>query len=246
MLCMMIVYAGVVTRCQVRYIFSFADTHQQLSLDEEEMRKLLSALYMSAKGLGAPAALLSSVSKMKKNAAGRIPLTEFNKFCSSAPSLLFPLARMQQEMANIALGMPFWQDKKGKYVEQRRLAIQARDLGMVTGGSDADPAIVQAMYLEMLCERSSYVAQAFTEATRAGIVAVFVANPTAVQKYAETLPKTKVCAAPRNCATCDGDCEPPPLNCFHCRFSLGNKCLPATSSCTPSCLMCSSCARMQG
>lgn len=76
-------------------MFAFADTHQDLAIDEEAMRKLLKALYVSAKGLGAPAAVMLSVSKMKRDSAGRIPLSEFNRFCSGAPSMLFPVARLQ-------------------------------------------------------------------------------------------------------------------------------------------------------
>jgi hypothetical protein len=86
---------GAIFLSQVRYVFAFADTQQQLSVDEDSMRKLLKALYVSAKGLGAPTSLMLAVGKMKRDAGGNIPLSEFNKLCLGAPSLLFPVARLQ-------------------------------------------------------------------------------------------------------------------------------------------------------
>lgn len=143
----------------VRYVFAFADSKQELSIDEEALRKLLKAVFVSARGLGAPIALLASISKLKKDRFGRIPLEEFSKFCYTAPSILFPIARLQQEMAHMALGQAFWSDKKTKYVEQRTLAKRARDMGMLIVGADSDPIVVQSMYLEMLCQQSDYVYQ---------------------------------------------------------------------------------------
>jgi hypothetical protein len=66
---------------------------------------------------------------------------------------------LQQEMAQMALGAAYWSDKKSKYTIERTLAKRARDMGMLTGGGDSDPATLQAMFLEMLCERSEFIIQ---------------------------------------------------------------------------------------
>ena len=83
-------------RCsQIRFVFAFADTHQELAIKDDAMKKLLRAIFVSAKGLGNPSSMLLAVPRLKHTAGGFIPVTEFAKFCAGAPALLFPTARLQ-------------------------------------------------------------------------------------------------------------------------------------------------------
>lgn len=76
-----------------------------------------------------------------------------------APCFFVNIIVLQQEMSQMALGAAYWSDKKSKYTIERTLAKRARDMGMLTGGGDSDPATLQAMFLEMLCERSEFIIQ---------------------------------------------------------------------------------------
>ena len=79
----------------VRYTFSFADTRQELAIEEEAMRKLVRVVFASTNGIASSAGVMPMISKLHKDKFGLLPFEEFNKLCLRCPTLLFPINRMQ-------------------------------------------------------------------------------------------------------------------------------------------------------